>query len=497
MRGVRQGLVGAVLCAVLVAGAEGSSATTQTGGDDSSTGTAAPLVWTDCGDGAECARLEVPLDYEHREGKTIELAVLRVAARDPSRRIGSLVVNPGGPGSGGTLFGRAVAGGAPEELRDRFDIVGFDPRGTGESSPIRCGAALDAFLALDFSPTNKVDRAALIAGSRAYSRACKRQNGRLLEHVSTLETARDLDRLRAALGDEKLTYLGFSYGTYLGALYADRYPTRVRAMGLDGAIDPSLSFLDAVVEQSVGFERNLQHFLDHCAAEGTCAFAQGGDPGHAYDTLRARIEQRPLPVGDRSLTDSQFDNGVFSLLYGGQSAWPPLADALAAAQTGDGAPLLASADSYNERAPDGSYSPLIDAFYAIQCLDGPAVATKTSERVAIFWKDLARTARAAPRIGAFNAGTYAPCVTTLAPVHPAKRPTAEGAPPILIVNTTDDPATPLAGAEALARQLHSAVLVTEPGEGHALREGLSPCVADIATRYLVDLKVPAKGTTCP
>ena len=196
-------------------------------GRAASTRSAAQLVWTDCGEGAECAHLEVPLDYAHPNRATIELAVLRVVARDPSVRIGSLVVNPGGPGAAGAGVARAVAAAAPSEIRDRFDIVGFDPRGTGESSPVRCGAATGAFLALDFSPTSKSERAALLAGARAYSRACKKLNGQLLEHVSTLETARDLDLLRGALGDDKLTYLGISYGTYLGALYADRFPSHV------------------------------------------------------------------------------------------------------------------------------------------------------------------------------------------------------------------------------------------------------------------------------
>jgi len=487
-------LVAVVLCAAVVTGSAGLSSAGRADVEVSSTGSAAPLTWTDCGDGAECARLEVPLDYAHPKGATIEVSVLRVVARDPSRRIGSLVVNPGGPGGAGAVFGRDVAADAPAEIRDRFDIVGFDPRGTGESSPVRCGADLDAFFSLDFSPTTKAERAALLAGARAYSRACKQRNGPLLEHVSTLETARDLDRLRVALGDDKLTYLGLSYGTYLGALYADRYPSRVRALALAGAIDPALSFSEIVVQQSVGFERNLQRFLDNCAAEATCAFAQGGDPGGAYDDLRARIEQAPLAVGDRSLTDSQFDTGVFTLLYGGQSAWPSLAEALAAAQNGDGGPLLAEADRYNDRGPDGTYGPFPDAYYAIQCLDGPAVAARP-ERVEALWKVQARATRAAERLGANNAGSYVPCATTLAPVRPARLPVAKGAPPILVINATDDPATPLAWAEALARELRSAVLVTEPGEVHGLSG--NPCTADILVRYLVDLQVPVDGTTCP
>ena len=491
MRNLRAGLSAVVACVVLVTIATGLSQADSADADVSSTGSSS-LTWTDCGDGAQCARLEVPLDYAHPQGKTIELALLRIPARDPDQRIGSLVVNPGGPGGSGVDFAGSFAAAAPGELRDRFDIVGFDPRGTGDSSPVRCGADLDAFFALDFSPTTKAERAAFIAGVRAYSRACKRSDGRLLAHVSTLETAQDLDRLRAALGDDKLTYLGLSYGTYLGALYADRYPAQVRAMMLDGAVDPRLGFSDTVVRQSEGFERNLQHFLDDCAATGTCAFTQGADAGGAYDSLRSRIDQNPLAVGGRSLTDSLFDTGVFNLLYGGQSAWPSLAEGLSAAQAGDGAPLLASADDYNGRAPDGSYSPLTDAYYAIQCLDGPSVAR--SERVTAFWKFQARVAKAAPRFGPFNAGTYAPCATTLAPVRRAKFPTAKDAPPILVVNATNDPATPLAGAEALARELSSAVLVTAPGEGHAQ---VTPCIANISIRYLVDLQVPQDGTTCP
>ena len=230
------------------------------------------LEWRRC-DGGECATLTVPLDYDENDlsapfasgdpgGETIEVAFFRVPATDPDEKIGSLLVNPGGPGASGVDFVRNSGFFFPDELRERFDIVGFDPRGTGATEPIECVRSLDDVLGFDYSPDSPEERQALEAGVEEFNRQCEMRHGELLDHISTQNTVRDLESYREASGEEQLTYVGFSYGTYIGALYADFYPDRVRAFALDGAVDPELSSLEVSLEQAAGFERSLNAFLD-------------------------------------------------------------------------------------------------------------------------------------------------------------------------------------------------------------------------------------------
>jgi pimeloyl-ACP methyl ester carboxylesterase len=450
------------------------------------------LQWTPCNEGLECARVSVPLNYSRPNGPTIELALARLPAANPQRRIGSLLVNPGGPGAPGTELAAASRSFLPQELRDVFDIVGFDPRGTGASRPaVHCDADHDALLGMDLSPDTDGERRALVKAWRSFGHRCAAGSKEQLAHVSTAETVRDMDRIRAALGEEKLTYLGLSYGTYLGALYADKYPKRVRALVLAGAVDPHLDLADVIVSQSRAFEKNLDEFLEQCSQDPSCPFNSAGDAGRAYDDLRAQLDRTPLPVGDRRLTQSQFDVGALNFLYAGRNAWGPLAGALAAAANGDGAPLLRSADQYFQRADDGTYSGLFDAYNAIACLDAPTITLdqyRNAER---------RTERAAPRTGATNASiTALPCAAWPIRGRPAPVPHGSGAAPIVVFNATADPATPVRNAQRLVRDLESGILVTEEGEAHALIGGLSDCVKAVLVPYLVDLTPPASSTHC-
>jgi pimeloyl-ACP methyl ester carboxylesterase len=449
-----------------------------------------PLEWRKC-DGGECARLGVPLDDAAPEGKQIELALLRVPARDREHRIGALLANPGGPGASGVEFARALRNDVPATLRDRFDIVGWDPRGTGDSTHVDCGTDLDYLFELTTAPADDEQRRVLEAAGKRLADECRQLSGDLLAHISSLSTVRDMDRIRAALNEDKLTFLGFSYGTYLGALYAQTFPDRVRAFVLDGAIDPALTAEQSLVQQAQGFELALHDFLADCSAHTSCAFHSRGDAVSAFDALDARLTGTPLRVHGRVLSPAELDLGISAALYR-RDDWGALADALAAASKGDGSGLLELFDSYVSRAPDGSYSNEWPAFVAISCLDGPVLGDAAA------YEHLAPLAAApAPHFGASNVGLGIPCAFwPVAPVGPVGAVHAPGAPPILVIGTTGDPATPIAWSQALAAELGSGHLLVHEGEGHTAFLNGNTCVEDAVVAYLVDQTVPPDGTVC-
>jgi pimeloyl-ACP methyl ester carboxylesterase len=452
-------------------------------------------AWRNCGN-AECATLAVPLDELHPDARSIDLSLVRIPAADPSRRIGSLLVNPGGPGASGVAFARAAADGFPSEIRDRFDIVGFDPRGVGRSAPVQCDDNLDSYYALDFAPDSEQERAALVAGVQKLVDSCEAGSGSLLPYLSSEYTARDMDRIRAALGDEKLTYLGFSYGTYLGTLYAADFPDRVRALVLDGALDPSLSASDQQVEQAVGFEQSLDQFLKFCAGDPSCSFHRDGRSVAAYDALRRRVDAHPLAgrAADRGreLGPTEFDIAVTQALYAGRAQWSALADALDAADGGDPTDLLSFSDSYTGRDADGHYDAIDDAFFAIGCPDGPPMGGLAGMRAI---EDRAQAA--APRLGRSIVNNSLACaIWPVQPTTPAAPVHAPGTPPILVVGTRHDPATPLRWAKGLARQLDRGVLMTARGSRHTAFAAGNSCIDAHVVEYLVDLVPPRNGTAC-
>ena len=453
----------------------------------------AHLAWRRCR-GGECASLTVPLDYAHPDsGQTIKVALFRIRATNPRRRIGSLLVNPGGPGASGVAFARDSARDFPKQLRARFDIVGFDPRGTGRTIPVRCEQNLDPVLHLDYSPDTSSERADLQAGLQQLAQSCAQRSGDILPYVSSASTARDMDRIRAAVGDTKLTYVGYSYGTYLGTLYAQLFPSKVRAMVLDGAVDPNLGRVEVTVDQARGFENDLQRFLDGCAQDRACPFYNGGDPGAAYDQLAAQVDASPIPGGDgRTLGPGEFDYGVAQALYSGQAGDTELAQALRAAQRGDGGPMLALTDQYTDRQPDGTYSSELPGYWAISCLDGPDGGGPDAYEAAE-----AQARAAAPRTGVSNLNDTLVCAYW--PVPPVTRAPVkvDGTPPILVIGTTGDPATPLAWAQALTMDLSRAVLLVAEGSQHtSFALSLNRCVDAKAVTYLVDLVPPPNDTRC-
>ena len=453
------------------------------------------LDWKSC-DGGECAKLTVPQDYNHpRNGKTVQVALFRSRATDPKHRIGSLVMNFGGPGAPGVEYARTFKNALPEEITSRFDIVSFDPRGSGDTTPVLCEDDLDRVFSLDYSPQTPAQYAALDAGMRQLAQSCEQRSGNVLPYVSSLSTVRDMDRIRQAVGDKKLTYVGFSYGTYLGTLYAKLVPDRVRALALDGAIDPNLSAIDVGVQQAQGFERSLDTFLAQCSQDTHCAFSNGGDAAGAYDRLAAQVQAQPIPARrGRTVGPGEFFFGVVQPLYEGVDGYGQLEQALAAAQRGDGSKLLALSDEYTGRRDDGSYSNLQDAFWGIGCLDGPSIGSGP---------DAYRAAEpqfraAAPRLGEPLLYAGLACAYWPVPPTPNMSPIrVDGTPPILVIGTTGDPATPLQWADSLSHELSSGVLLVAEGTHHtSFVTAFNRCVDDTVTRYLVDLTPPAAGTRC-
>jgi pimeloyl-ACP methyl ester carboxylesterase len=444
--------------------------------------------------------LLVPFDYHRPAWRRFSLPVIMLAAADPKDRTESLVINPGGPGGSGVQYALQARSVISAAVLDRFNIVSFDPRGVGGSEPaVRCmsGPQLDKYYATVDTPGNAAQLAAIVAQSELFARECQANAGALLPYVGTQNAARDLDVLRAALGEAKLTYLGKSYGTFLGAWYAQLFPHRVRALVLDGALDPGATAADINIVQGEGFEVALRSFTANCMSLAGCPLGRGRDVGAGIAKLQGLINRTAsAPLSD-SLGTGQPANspmlmqGVVAALYS-KSYWPTLRTALQEAFSGDGTTLVELADELMERQPDGTYSNLADANMAINCIDRPWPRSLPS------WRSTAATAaKDAPQFGASIVWGSLPCAYWPVPSNPLPKITAAGAPPILVVGTTRDPATPYRWAQALARELRSGVLLGWDGDGHTAYMMGSSCVDNIVNHYLITGATPRSGTICP
>jgi len=504
---MRRGAVVAAAMALLATACSGSTTgTTGQPAPEPKPGTLAQyyaqhLDWQACDNGFQCARLVVPFDYAHPgRGQRFSLPVIKLPASDPARKAGALVVNPGGPGGSGVQYAQGARSEFPAALRARFDIVGFDPRGVAGSEPaLRCltGPQTDTYLAVDDMPDSAAQLNQVVSASKQYAARCQQDSGALLPYVGTENAARDLDVLRAALGQARLTYLGKSYGTYLGAWYAQLFPHRVRALVLDGAFDPDTPALQDDMIQARGFQVALKAFLTSCLSAAGCPLGAPGSSVQAAEarlrTLVVRSNSRPLATrtGTGQVADgAMLLNGVASALYS-RSFWPDLRIGLADATRGDGSVLLQLADLLAERNPDGTYSNLVDADTAISCLDRPFPRSLSA------WQAAARqAAQTAPLFGAPILWGNLTCAYWPVKSYPLPTIRAAGAPPILVVGTLRDPATPYRWAQALAGDLSSGVLLGWNGDGHTAYGEGSPCVDTIVNDYFVSLKVPRGGTVC-
>jgi pimeloyl-ACP methyl ester carboxylesterase len=461
-------------------------------------------TWADCGDGFQCATLTVPVDWKNPAGDSLGLTLIRHPAESAADRIGALVVNYGGPGESGVDYLRATWPRLPDIVRARFDVVSFDPRGTGASRAIDC--VDDAFLDLSGGiaavPSTPDQLHAVHAFNQAFAAGCAERMGAYAGQVGTRNVARDVEAIRIALGEPKLSYLGYSYGTIVGITYAQMFPTTIRAMVLDGPPDYWLSARDYAYAQAQGFMRALGAFLDWCQQQ-QCALAEAGTPRDVLQELIARVDQQPLPASyvadgitrDGTLTPSLLESAVLSLLYDRSRGWPLLADdLLTAARQGWGGPLLAVADRYLGRDPGGRWNPLVEANAVINCVDRPARSTPTTAQeladVAIFQAQL-------PPWG--GSWATAACVGMPRPARGDKLGDVRvrGAPPVLVVGTTGDPATPYAGARALVGRIPGSQLLTfESTEHTAFGRGISACIDGAVDAYLVDAALPAVGARC-
>lgn len=440
-----------------------------------------------------CGRLRVPLNYRAPSEKAIELFVMRVRISGQAGRVGSLVVNPGGPGGSGVDAAVGLALTLPTDLLRRFDVVGFDPRGVGLSAPIECVPAelKDRAIALDPDARTPAAYQAQVQVAKEVSQGCLKKYGEDLQHYNTEETARDMDLVRQAMGDAKLTYLGYSYGTRLGSVYAQLFPKKVRALVLDGAVNPVATEVQSAEGQARGFEQAFGQFAADCKGKGaTCLL--GGDPRGTLLRVLAKARANPIPGGSggRKATAGHVLLAVISALYD-QGDWAELESALAEADGGSSASVFTLADRYSQRNNAGEYTNLVDANTVINCSDTKEKVPDATVRGALSaWRTKY------PIFGTSLALGLLSCQQWAAPRQPLPAVRAAGAPPLLVIGTVNDPATPYASAQVLARTLATARLLTWKGEGHTAYPKTA-CVTSAVNAYLISLKVPARGTVCP
>ena len=498
-------------CTVPAFAPSGGATSTATGGSNPSSAPGGTASWSPCPDipqqlvgrGAsgmeyDCATVSVPEDWNNPgNGKTFDIAMIRVRSQTQHDRIGSLLINPGGPGGSGIdtavylSFGQQL-GGLPAAVTDQFDIIGFDPRGVGRSDPLKCisGPDQDASFAAVPDPVSQADFDSFVALNKKIATECGAKYGSELPYFSTEQAAKDMDALRGAVGDAKLSYLGFSYGTLLGATYAQLYPTKIRAMVLDGAVDPKQNYVQGSESQAKGFERAFTNFTTWCKkTPDKCPIAP--DARKAVTDALSAAAQNPVKGEDgRSATSGWIFVAVISSLYT-ESGWTTLADAVASLKQGNPKGIFDLADQYAERQPDGSYSNLFDANLAVNCAD-----TKDAPSVAEVRTLQSQWRTKYPLFGAPLAVGMLPCTFWPGARDPYPAGAATGAPPIVVVGTTGDPATPYENTADLASMLGVGHVLTWEGEGHTAYPS-TQCIVNAVDNYLIALKVPQEGLRCP
>ena len=460
------------------------------------------LDWSECYDYFECAELRVPIDYDDLSVGTFRLSVLRALALDQERRKGSIVVNPGGPGGSGVDYAYNAEYIFSPDITARFDIVGFDPRGVAESEPIYCfnDEELDENLSADSKPDNATELAETLEESQLYAEKCL-ENNDYLEHFTTYETARDMDILRAALGEKKLNYVGKSYGTYLGTLYAELFPKNVGRFVLDGAVNPNIPMRDQNLAQAIGFEGATNAFIKDCLTLTDCPFT--GTLAQARATIIATLQKAattPLPQknprnnDDRQITESLILVGIASSLYDDVDGWPKLRTAFTESAAGFGDTFLQLADQYSGRTPDGTFrSNEFDSGAVIDCLDW--LDPRTTEQYTIDAKEFAAKA---PIFGPYIAYSGLHCQFFPQPTtqRVANTTTTITTAPIIVIGTIRDPATPYSWSVSLAKIFKGSSLISLDGDGHTGHGRGSACVDNAVDAYLLSGTLPPADLIC-
>ena len=442
------------------------------------------LEWSGCNGDFECTTFNVPIDYANPANGALQISVIRKPASGSS--LGSLILNPGGPGGSGIEYTSYADYVVSDTLRENFDIVGFDPRGVGQSTPVEClsDEQTDEYIKLDGSPDNQTEIDQAQAMSELFAKSCATNSPDIYKFLDTVSATKDIDILRALLGDEKLNWLGKSYGTFLGATYADLFPDRVGRMLLDGAIDPTLSNEQLSYGQALGFELALERFVDDCATRSDCPLSASGEAGVSeISNLLIELDANPVTLDDgRIFSQAMGTLGVLGSLYDKVNGWPELRTNLSQALAGDFSGLATSVDFYTGRQSDGSFKDNSnDAINAVNCLDRPDRATTAkTEALASEWE------KVAPNFGAYLAWSNLSCTywQTEATGSP-KKIIAPGTPTILVVGTVNDPATPYQWAQALASQLSKGVLLTLDGDGHTAYYQGSNCIDEVVDAYFL------------
>ena len=461
------------------------------------------LQWKTCKGYFQCATLKVPIDYTDQSLGTFDIAVVRYRDANQRDRIGSLVLNPGGPGVSGIDYALNAEYIINPDVLARYDIVGFDPRGIGQSAPITCLTAVeqDASFASDPKPDNDAEYQQGLKESQEFVEKCLAKTP-FLENYTTANTALDMELLRQGLGDKKLNYLGFSYGTYLGTLYAQRFPHNVGRFVLDGAINPAMNIEQQTMVQAVGFDQALAHFIADCPRHKNCPLPTDATPQFFIDLFN-KVSAQPLKIttgqSTRSITEGLVVTGTAAALYEPASGWPMLRTALAQALLGDGTGFAKLADRYNGRRSDGTYiDNQNDASPIINCLDWNDNRPNESIRT-----EAQKFVMAAPVFGPYVAYSGITCnllrtaiKRTLITTDQNTAQIENTATPILIIGTTQDPATPYAGAVALSKYIKGSRLITFQGEGHTGYGRGSACVDNAVDRYLITGVIPTKNLTC-
>ena len=439
-----------------------------------------------------CAAVAVPLDYANPNGTKISVTMIKVHDSDNTNSIGSLLLNPGGPGGSGVLFTLGEIDSLPDTLLEHFDVVGFDPRGVGLSTPITCVSNQEKDVLNAASPdmSTAAGFAAARQQSQVFDNGCAKDKGTELPYFNTVNTARDMDVLRQALGDPKMNYLGFSYGTELGSVYAHLFPQNVRVAVLDGAVDPLTNGIQQFADQLTGFEKAFDQFAAYCPTNPTCSALS--NPRQVAEQVERTALSSPLSTGSgRTLTFSLAATGILQALYS-KALWPSLASGLIAAQQGDGSKLLALADQYTERNSNGTYTNIADANTAISCNDtapGPTdaqIRTTTATWTTQF-----------PLFGKWAAISLFSCQVWQPQRTVPPKPTAPTPTKVLVIGNLHDPATPYQGAKDLTATMGNAELLSWDGEGHTSYLQGSSCIDNYVNAYLVDETLPPANTLCP